>query len=435
MTQRSRWIPIAVALAVSLTASAEPARVAQAPAATSYAFVHGRWFDGTSFVAETFYAVSGALTRRRPARIDRTIDLAGGFVVPPFADAHTHHFDGPATRDQVAMYLRDGVFYAKVQTDVRTSALRVASEVNRPDSVDVSYAHGALTSSYGHGVEIYEGIALGLYRYPMPDGAVAKIRASHRLENDAYYVIDTAADLAAKWPTIAAGRPDFLKLYLLTSEDHAARVARTDTVGDRGVDPKLVPEIVARGHAAGLRVSAHVDTVADYRVALAGGVDEMAHLPGYRFEPSEADERYLLSDADAAETARRGVWVIVAPVVSEGPPPDLQHRIDAVRAQNLGRLARAGAHLAFGSDWYGTTPVPAVRYLARTGVFSRVELLRIWCEQTPRTIFPTRKLGRLADGYEASFLVLAANPLDDFDAVTRIRLRFKQGQLLTVAAK
>src|SRR3954469_7846568 len=113
MTQPSRWILIAVVAAGSANAAAEPAPVPPSPAATSYAFVHGRWFDGTKFVAETVYAVSGTLTRKRPARIDRSIDLAGGFVVPPFADAHTHHFDGPATRDHVAMYLRDGVFYAK----------------------------------------------------------------------------------------------------------------------------------------------------------------------------------------------------------------------------------------------------------------------------------------------------------------------------------
>ena len=48
-----------------------------------------------------------------------------------------------------------------------------------------------------------------------------------------------------------------------------------------GLDPRLVPLIVNKAHAAGLRVSAHVDTVTDYRIALKAGVDEMAHLPGY----------------------------------------------------------------------------------------------------------------------------------------------------------
>jgi imidazolonepropionase-like amidohydrolase len=56
--------------------------------------------------------------------------------------------------------------------------------------------------------------------------------------------------------------------------------------------------------------------------------------------------------------------------------------------------------------------------------------LRIAVETTPRTIFPNRKIGRLREGYEASFLVLNGNPIENFDYVKNIRLRFKQGVLL-----
>jgi cytosine/adenosine deaminase-related metal-dependent hydrolase len=41
----------------------------------------------------TFYAVNGVLTSRRPSRIEESVDLANGFVIPPFGDAHCHHFD------------------------------------------------------------------------------------------------------------------------------------------------------------------------------------------------------------------------------------------------------------------------------------------------------------------------------------------------------
>jgi hypothetical protein len=59
-----------------------------------------------------------------------------------------------------------------------------------------------------------------------------------------------------------------------------------------------------------------------------------------------------------------------------------------------------------------------------------VSYLQSWAPQW--TLFSGFLIGRLADGYEASFLVLASNPLDNFDAVTRIRMRFKQGQPLVV---
>jgi len=49
---------------------------------------------------------------------------------------------------------------------------------------------------------------------------------------------------------------------------------------------------------------------------------------------------------------------------------------------------------------------------------------------TAETIFPKRKIGRLQEGYEASFLVLSANPVNDFAAVEKIALRVKQGRVL-----
>ena len=64
------------------------------------------------------------------------------------------------------------------------------------------------------------------------------------------------------------------------------------------------------------------------------------------------------------------------------------------------------------------------------GFFDPLTLLTMWCETTPATIFPDRKIGRLQDGYEASFLVLDGNPLDDFTNTGRITLRVKQGHLL-----
>ena len=429
----------------ALVCCAQPLARAQSGSAVPkvYELANGRWFDGRAFKRRTFYSVSGVLMRKKPRAVDEVIDLAQGYVVPPFADAHCHHFDSRYNvADQIAMYLRDGVFYAKVQTDVRSGAAEVAGKVNKPNSVDVSYAHGALTSSYGHGVEVYEGLAL-FYRAGGFDAEQLKrVRASHLRENDAYYVIDTAVDLESKWARILAGKPDFIKLYLLTSEEHEQQIKRTDSVGDRGLDPKLVPLIVARAHEAGLRVSAHVDTVTDYRVALRAGVDEMAHLPGYYVEAKDDPRKYELSEADARETARRGVWVVPAPVAydtfdsqSKAFDSQLKKRTDVVRVHNLSLLKRYKVKVAFGSDRYGNTPVKDVLYIQKLGVFSNLEMLKIWCEDTPRTIFPNRKLGRLAEGYEASFLVLGGNPLEDFTQVQNIKLRFKQGLPLTLQGK
>lgn len=410
------------------------------PRPKSYQLINGQWFDGKGFRRQTFYSVNGVLTREKPAKVDEVVDLKDGYVVPPFADAHCHNFNNPRNvAQQVEMYLRDGVFYAKVQADARSAALQLADRVNRPTSVDVSYAHGALTSSYGHGVQVHEGLALYGRTYGFNAEETKKVRESHLRDNDAYYIIDTAEDLERKWSRILEGKPDFIKIYLITSEEYEERKKRTDTVGDRGLDPRLVPLIVNKAHAAGLRVSAHVDTVTDYRIALKAGVDEMAHLPGYYVGLKSASDvrKFELTEGDVKETVRRGVWVDIAPVVFDiydvqSPPEKAQikERRDAVRVHNLSLLKRFNAKIAFGSDRYGSTPVDDVLYLQKLGVFSDLEMLKIWCEDTPRSIFPNRKIGLLKAGYEANFIVLDGNPLVDFEQIKNIRLRFKQGYFL-----
>jgi imidazolonepropionase-like amidohydrolase len=54
----------------------------------------------------------------------------------------------------------------------------------------------------------------------------------------------------------------------------------------------------------------------------------------------------------------------------------------------------------------------------------------MWSETTPKAIFPQRKIGALEEAYEANFLVLEANPIQDFSKVKRIRIRVKQGDPL-----
>ena len=44
-----------------------------------------------------------------------------------------------------------------------------------------------------------------------------------------------------------------------------------------------------------------------------------------------------------------------------------------------------------------------------------------------KTIFPKRKIAKLKNGYEASFIAVPENPLENFEAVKNITFRFKQG--------
>lgn len=404
---------------------------AKAPEGKIYKFVNGRWFDGKTFKRKVFYSANGILSIKRPQRIDETIDLKNGYVVPPFADSHCHHFDSRFNIDvQIRDYLRDGVFYAKVTNNFRSGAAQVKDKVNKPQSVDVSYAHGGLTGSFSHPAEVYEALRLGFYSYEQQTANAAKIWQSRKSENDAYYIIDDAADLNAKWANILTGKSDFIKVFLRHSEVYQSRRSFIPVEWNRpdgGVDPRLVPEIVKRAHEARLRVSVAVSSVPDYQVAIEAGADEITHLPCYQGVGDGED--CGIPKRDARLTAENGIYVSLITSAYEEKRGEKVIEFDR---SNLKQLKVARVKFVLGSDSYGSTPVGGAVAMSKLGLFGNLELLKIWCENTPQTIFPNRRIGRLKDGYEASFLVLRGNPLEDFEQVKNIDFRFKQGFIVSV---
>jgi imidazolonepropionase-like amidohydrolase len=107
----------------------------------------------------------------------------------------------------------------------------------------------------------------------------------------------------------------------------------------------------------------------------------------------------------------------------------------ANQAANLKVLRDAGVKIAIGSDGISgerrfVTGRDEVRFLAQTAMLSPLQLLRAWAVDTPRTIFPDRKIGDLKAGYEANFLVLGADPIEDPENLHRISLRVKGGRVL-----
>jgi hypothetical protein len=389
---------------VALSASAEP-----------LCFTGARWFDGTAFRARTVCTSNGVLTSKRP-RNARNIELAGAFVVPPFGEAHNHNVEASERLDGVIRtYLDAGVFYVKNPNSLPRATPR--DRVNRPDSIDAVFSLGGLTGTGGHPVDLLKrNVDRGAWTAADGDGAF-------------FHIIDSLADLDAKLPRLLAQKPDFIKTYLLFSEEYHERKNDASKGSWRGLNPEHLPEIVRRAHAAGLRVSTHVETARDFHWAVHARTDEINHLPGFRADVR--DDRFFIRAADAMLAARYGITVVTT---SGGGLRQLPASRDAIAA-NLKLLRRHGVKLAIGSDDYRNGVVPEVTALRELGIFSDAELLVLWSRATPRAIFPKRKIGCLDDGCEASFLALEGDPLTDFANTGRIRLRVKDGALLELAPK
>ncbi|MGH9509376.1 MAG: MBL fold metallo-hydrolase, partial [Terriglobales bacterium] len=186
-------------------------------------------------------------------------------------------------------------------------------------------------------------------------------------------------------------------------------------------------------HARGLRVSAHVETAADFREAVRAGVDMIAHLPGWQIGPGTGftDNRldhWKISVADARLAASKKVAVITT--AAHDPKGPNYARFNEINRHNLRLLREAGADIILGSDGFQPADRREALYLAEVGGLDNLAILKLLAEATPRLIFPKRKIGTLREGYEANFLVLQGNPLEDLQNLGRIHLRVKGGEEL-----
>ena len=401
-------------LVLALAACHAPPVGGSAPA-TEYR--GGRWFDGEKFVAKTMWVAGETFVEPRPARVGSIIELDNGFVVPPYADGHNHWLEPALVDAYVQTHLRDGIFYVKDHGTAPVFHDQMRSVLGGPASVDYSSAHQGFTGPNGHPIEIVDALAGA--------GILPAEWARTHGEGDALFVVTSQQDIDRAWPRQIAGKPDFVKVFLVHSDEYAARRDnRALTPKQRGIDPALVPAIVARAHAARLRVSAHIENAHDFHVAIAAGVDDIAHLP---FVEKDRTDRYRLADTDLRAAAARGVTIATTlDWIQENPT---ERQLEVVR-DNFAGMRRAGNTVVIGTDLFRSTARVEADRIAARRLMSNLELLQAWCVATPRAIFPDRKLGRLSDGFEASFLVLRGDPLADFSNAHRIVTRVKLGHLI-----
>lgn len=396
-------------------------------------FQNGQWFDGEKFEPGNRFSVDGTLRQRWDGRVTKRVDLAGGFVLPAFGEGHNHNVSRPPRADEVERYVRAGVFYVLVLNNLTPSTFQSAEAI----PLDVLYANGGLTAPGGHVVQLHERLV---------DLGVLSVSKSE-LDGLAFFLIDSATDLDRQWPRFLAGKPDIVKIFLGASEEHARRRNDPAFYGMRGLDPALVPSITRRAHEAGLRVAAHIETAADFRIAVEGGVDIIAHLPGWRvgeeagFEDT-LPERWLLTPDDARKAAARGVIVVTTAIAGDAALDPSHAHYDIVRdlhRRNLQTLQAASVKLALGSDyWNGTSVIetlylahePVIQGVAPLGVFDNLTLVHLLAVDTPRAIFPDRPIGGLQDGDEATFVVLEGDPIASLRNLLKIRMRILHGRTI-----
>lgn len=385
------------------------------------AYVGGHVWNGSDFTDRTLYVRDGRFVKA-PGKTDTTIKLEGGYVVPPFGDAHTHMLGAGGVSLQLAdsLFVPNGIFYGLDLTNPYSEIQNIEDNFEDRSTMDVAYANGGITSTGSHPTAAMERIFADTDEVTLQNLT---------LQGDAYWFMDTVKEVEEKWPNYISQRPDVVKVYLT----YVARGLEKDEC--YGLCPEVLQAVVERAHGAGRRVFAHVNTDQDVQFALNAGVDALAHLPSGNDGIGIDEEEFWLSSETIRRAGRDSVTITptASLLIEDADADTLQKEISRQRKQ-LRNLREAGVRVALGADEWEKTALYEAMYMHKHDIFDNGTLLKIWTETTPQAIFPDRKIGRLTEGYEASFLVLANNPLANFDAVRNIQFGVKEGKIIIDSA-
>ncbi|MBB3764106.1 amidohydrolase family protein [Sphingomicrobium lutaoense] len=348
-------------------------------------------FTGSGFVKRDLALSGGRFVADVPQDAER-IDAARWTLLPPIADVHTHMIDQPRPGGARGHsdYLDQGIYYVLNPNNIRFDDALPASAA----TVDGSYTGGGLTGPGGHPRPLYENLVdWGVYRMKKED-----------LAGKAYHEVASDADARAAVAEVKRQGASHIKLYL----------THHDQPDSDGLTPDNFRSAVRHAKAAGLHPIVHVNSRADFRLAVEEDVFALVHMPG-AWPRGEAEERLMLTPEDARIAADNGVFVI--PTLAVGFNALFGEDLEAARdiwRHNLKLMKDAGVRFGAGADRGGATALSELAVLHSTGLFSGEELVEIATTNGIEIALPDREVGRLGPGQEASFIVMGFNPAESW---------------------
>lgn len=178
--------------------------------------------------------------------------------------------------------------------------------------------------------------------------------------------------------------------------------------------------IVQAAHHRGGWVSAHVLRTADLERALDAGADDIAHMVE---DP--------LTDALIQRMVKEGVYWV--------PTLELWQRVgltDKRTVANLSRFVKAGGKVALGTDYAGYAaefdlglPVTEIELMHEAGM-TPMQIVVAATQHAARVCNLSHELGTLEPSKIADVLVVDGDPLQDLQALSRVRLVVHRGVII-----
>lgn len=442
--------PVAMAAALSACEANSPSpQTRMTGQACDLALLGAEVWTGDGFETRDVFIQDGLFLDRASARgCDETRDMAGAFLSPAFGEGHSHNIEAAWSFENLnARYLEEGVFYVLNPLNMPVPANQLRDQIARRDTVDVAFAHGAMTSYRGHPEFVYVVALSGILYGGAPREAFV---------GEAFHTIENLQQVEGALDILQAQGADVVKLVIANSEDFGARNAflasdanwdsivaasqdeslspeerlAAAEIASTGLNPDLVPAIVERIHARGMRTVAHIDTSFDFEVAARAGVDTIVHMPGIAIGPGNPPDKGALTDSAIAAAVESGAGVVLtAGVRPEFTAEEDREALHALQRSNIRRLMEADVPVYIGTDRWQAMASYEVAYLIEIGAMTPAEAFAAWIA-TSQFVFPDRQIGQIAPGYEADLLVFSADPRESLEAMGMIEQAMKGGAWL-----
>ena len=436
-------------LAMAAASSSQALRGQSGPPTSIVLFEGARLISGggglpieeSAFVVErgtiTRIGRKGALAL--PAGAAR-VDLTGKTVMPTLIDAHTHpgfqrgltYSADNYTRETLvddlnrALYFGVGALQSQgIEKGELTYQIRADQQAGTLGGARLFIAgRGLGAPNAGPGADVFKGIA---------------------------YDVTTEEEARRDVRELAAKKVNLLKIWV---DDRNGRAPK--------LSPVLYRAIIDEGHKHGLRVSAHIFYHADAVDLVNAGIDGFAHL----VRDKEMDDALVASIVKHnvyvmpnLTTTQRGTYAELPPWLRDDDPlmkllrdtvsaPVIQRMKDsfqrrdaaavergrnqyAILQRSLAKLNAAGARLIVGPDTgledhlFGFSAQRELEEMVKAGMTPAQGIVA--ATSRPAEYLRLDKMGTLAPGKEADFLVLDANPLDNITNTRRIAKVYIKG--------
>jgi imidazolonepropionase-like amidohydrolase len=402
---------------------------------------------GPALEASSFLVENGRFTavgRKGELRIpDRTVrvDLTGKTVIPGLVEAHSHPGYRAGLTFTADNYTRENL----IDTLSRYAYHGVAAILALgTDRAELPFQ---LRAEASPGIALFRTAGSGL---AMPNaGPGVPMR-------DAAYGVTTEAEARGHVQTLAAKKVDIVKIWV---DDRNGTVQK--------LTPSLYRAIVDEAHRRRLRVIAHVFDLADAKDLLRAGVDAFAHPPRDQVVDDEfialMKQRPQVSIMPTFWGERLGVFAakpgwLEEPLLRETFSPEEISRLSAAFANaspeaversrktvatvksTVAKLGAAGVQFTVGTDAGGVSGGQFFGWATHIEMESMVAAgltpgqVIVAATRNSARLAGLDRLGTIAVGKSADFVVLDANPLEDIRHTRRISQVYLKGERVDRAA-